>query len=79
MMSNWMRNSGFVSPAVKPASSHPNVPCSLLPRAATSSSVFVSVSGMRMSPSTTSIPSLTRSCGVVSVSQSFATAKSHDA
>ena len=78
-MSNWMRNSGLVSPAVKPASSQPNVACSFLPSAATSSSVFVSVSGMWMSPSRMVIPSLTRSCGTVAVSQSSATAKSHHA
>ena len=78
-MSNWIRNSGFVSPAVKPASSQPNCICSLFPSAATSSSVFVSVSGMWIPSSSTSIPSATRSWGVVAVSQSFATAKSQDA
>lgn len=77
MMSNWIRNSGLVSPVVKPASSQPNCACSFLPKAAISSSVFVSVSGTWTSFPVTVIPSVTRSCGLVVVSQSFATAKSH--
>ena len=76
-MSNWSRKAGVVSPASKPASSHPKVADSPVPSAAISSSVFVSVSGTWTAFPTTVIPSVTRSCGAVVVSQSSATAKSH--
>lgn len=78
-MSNCRRNAGVVSAISNPASSHPNVADSLVPSAAMSSSVFVSVSGMRTAFHSTVIPSATRSCGFVVVSQSSATAKSHEA
>ena len=78
-MSNCKRKPGVVSPVSNPASSHPKVADSFVPRAAMSSSVFVSVRGTRTAFPSTVIPSVTRSCDVVVVSQSFATAKSHEA